>query len=73
MRIETLLKIREDKGLHAYLKEHSYWYRYLNRSDQNYNKLVDAYKIYKREQSMNKVNSTIENIEMFSNIIKFVE
>ena len=73
MDIETLLKIKKDPNLHKYLREHSGWYNLLNKDKENYKLLLKEYKQYKKEKGMEKVNTTIENIELFSNIIKFVD
>ena len=32
MQVETLLKIKSNPNLYRYLRENSYWYKYLNRS-----------------------------------------
>ena len=73
MEISVLLKIKEDKKMYEYLHNHSYWYKDLNRDPVNFHKFNKAYKEYKKEVGMNKLNSTIENIELFTNIIKFVD
>lgn len=73
MKTSLLLKIKENKKLYEYLHDHSYWYRNLNRNEDNYNLLLKEFKEYQREMGMNKVNKTIENIELFTNMIKFVD
>lgn len=73
MELDLTLKIEEDKKLHEYLLTHSYWYRLLNRDRKEYDNLLKEYKKFNREKSMNKINETIENAELISNIIKFVE
>lgn len=73
MKIELLLKIKENPKLYDYLHKHSYWYKDLNRSSTNYEKFYKEFKEFKREESMNKLNSTIENIELFTNMINFVD
>ena len=62
MRLDVLLEIKKDKKLHEYLRTHSYWYRFLNRDPVNLEKLKKEYKSFKREENMNKVNETIDNI-----------
>ena len=32
MQVETRLKIKSNPNLYRYLRENSYWYKYLNRS-----------------------------------------
>lgn len=73
MELIILNKIKEDPKMYEYLHNHSFWYRELNRSVDNYASFEKSFKEYKRLQSMEKVNSTIENIELLSNLIKFVD
>lgn len=73
MEIEILLKLNEDKRLHEYLYSHSSWYRYLNRSKNYLDNLKKEYKTYKHNNTMNKVNDTIDNIELITNVLKIVE
>lgn len=73
MEIEILLKLNEDNHLHEYLYSHSNWYRYLNRSKNNFDNFKKEYKNYKHNNTMNKVNDTIDNIELITNVLKIVE
>lgn len=73
MELDIVIKLDNDKGLHQYLTEHSMWYRLLNRDKKNLDLLIKEYKSFKRENNMNKVNDTIDNIELITNIMKIVE
>lgn len=73
MNYNLLSKIKENKKEYEFLKTHSYWYKYLNRSEIYYDEFIKEFKKNKREETIQKVNSTVENIELLSNIIKFVD
>lgn len=73
MKYNLLMKIKENKKEYEFLKTHSYWYKYLNRSEIYYDEFIKELKKNKREETIQKVNSTVENIELLSNIIKFVD
>lgn len=73
MELEILLKINDDKNIHEYLYSHSNWYRYLNRKKDNFELLKKEFKNYKHNNTMNKVNDTIDNIELITNLLKIVE
>ncbi len=73
MELELLLKIEKDVKLHEYLYMHSNWYRLLNRDSKNYVLLEKEFKSFKHQNTMNKVNDTIDNIELITNVMKIVE
>lgn len=73
MDIGLLNKIKSKKEEYDYLLKHSYWFIYLNRSDNYYDEFLKEFKNFKREETIQKVNRTVDNIELISNIIKFVD
>ena len=73
MDINTQYKIKSNLNNLRYLREKSYWYKYLNRDRNNYDKFLNAYKRYNRSVTTNKVNDTINNIDMVTNILKVLE
>ncbi len=73
MELELLLQVEKDVKLHEYLYTHSMWYRLLNRDSKNYTLLEKEFKAFKHQNTMNKVNDTIDNIELLTNVIKMVE
>ncbi|MBQ3021365.1 MAG: hypothetical protein IJD92_03980 [Bacilli bacterium] len=70
MELNIIYKIKQNKKHYDFLRTHSYWYKYLNRNSNNYEKFIQEYKKYSREVTTNKVNDTINNIDMVTNIIK---
>lgn len=73
MEIEVIFKLENDEKLHEYLMNHSSWYRKLNRDSEEIDKLIKEFKSFKREKNFTKVNEVVENIELMTNIMKFVE
>ena len=66
MQVETRLKIKSDPNLYRYLRENSYWYKYLNRSPIFLRRLEEEMKEKYRLRSVDK----IENISNSLNLIK---
>ena len=66
MQVETRLKIKSDPNLYRYLRENSYWYKYLNRSPIFLKHLEEEMKEKYRLRSVDK----IENISNSLNLIK---
>lgn len=73
MELEIVFSLEKDEKFHEYLRNHSQWYRLLNRDKKNLDKLLKEYKSFKRENNMNKVNDAIENLELITNVVKFME
>lgn len=73
MELNLLYKIKKEKKHYDFLRNHSYWYKYLNRNPENYKKFIEAYKKYSRANTTNKVSDTINNIDMVTNILKVLE
>ena len=66
MQVETRLKIKSNPNLYRYLRENSYWYKYLNRSPLFLRRLEEEMKEKYRLRSVDK----IENISNSLNLIK---
>ena len=55
-----------------YLKEHSQWYKYLNRSPEHYKQFLEAYKKYGRGEQTKKLNGAIDTLDTVNTIFKFM-
>ena len=66
MQVEVRLKIKSNPNLYRYLREDSYWYKYLNRSPLFLKQLEEEMKEKYRLRSVDK----IENISNSLNLIK---
>lgn len=73
MELDIMYKIKQDKKHYDFLRNNSYWYKYLNRNKDNYKLFLEAYKKYNRNMTTNKVNDTINTIDTVSNILKIIE
>lgn len=73
MELDIMYKIKQDKKHYDFLRNNSYWYKYLNRSKDNYKLFLEAYKKYNRNMTTNKVNDTINTIDTVNNILKIIE
>ena len=70
MQVETRLKIKSNPNLYRYLRENSYWYKYLNRSPIFLRRLEEEMK----EKYRLRPSDKIENISNSLNLIKsFIE
>jgi len=73
MELDIIYKIKNNKKQYEFLRTHSYWYKYLNRDSNNYKLFLAEYKKYNREVTTNKVNDTINNLDMMTDILKVLE
>jgi len=72
MEYDLQFKIFNDKKKAQYLKEHSEWYKYLNRGIDNYQDFESAFKKYNRDQQQNKLTSVIDTIDTVNTVFKIV-
>lgn len=72
MRIETLIKLRSDINNINYLRENSYWYKYLNRSDSYFKEfeeeMKERYKITPEER-LKKMKDAVESVSKIIDIL----
>ncbi len=66
MQVETQIKIKSNPNLYRYLRENSYWYKYLNRTPLSLSSLEEEMKERYKLRPVDK----IENI---SNTMKLVQ
>lgn len=55
-----------------YLKENSEWYKYLNRSSDNYKMFLSGYKKFNRNEQTNKFNSAVDTLDTVNSIFKII-
>lgn len=72
METTILLELEKNPKLHEYLMMNSIWYVYLNRDVLQLEELKKHFKEYKRNSTINKVDKTVDNIELLTNIMKIV-
>ena len=73
MSIDLQYKIASDPNLMRFLREYSYWYKYLNRSDDYFRDFVmdmkDKYGL-KASDRFNKMLDNINMLQMFIDVLK---
>lgn len=72
MEQDLQFKIYKDKKLGNFLKEHSQWYKYLNRSSDNFKLFLNDYKKYSRNQNVGKLNNVIDTLDTVNSIFKII-
>lgn len=73
MQVETRLKIKSNPNLYRYLRENSYWYKYLNRSPLSLKEMEEEMKEQYRlrpTDRLENVSNTIKMIESFLEIMR---
>ena len=73
MKLETQFKIKNDPMLQKYIREHSYWYKILNRNPSSINKMIDEMKKEYRlrfEDKIDDLNNKINLVKAFMNAMK---
>ncbi len=69
MSLDILMKINEDMMQKQFLREHSYWYKYLNRSDLYYKEFIKQMKEAYKLTPADKLNKTIDGINTFKTLL----
>lgn len=64
MTIDIQYKILQDPLKKTFLREHSYWYKYLNRSSAYYKDFLEDMKEKYKLKPTDKLNKIMDNIEM---------
>lgn len=64
MNIKTQLIIKSNPNIYQYLRENSYWYKYLNRDYKNIEKMINEIKKIDRERKTNKINNIIDTFDI---------
>ena len=65
MSIDVQMVINSDVRYISYLRDNSYWYKYLNRSDEALKGFMDEVKDKYEMKTSDKINRLVDNINMF--------
>lgn len=63
-------KLEENPKLAELLKQNSYWFKPLNRSEENYQEFLKNMKDKYRLRMTDKISDAIDNIDMISSILE---
>ncbi len=69
MTIDVQFKIKENENYLKYLRQNSYWYKYLNRNQKNFSKFEEEVKREYKLTKTDRVIKTLETIEMMEKVI----
>ncbi len=73
MKLDVMLRINQDIRQKKFLRENSYWYKYLNRDSTYYRDFLDdmkdKYKL-KPTDKLNKIMDDIEMVRTFLDVLK---
>ncbi len=73
MQVFLQVKIKNDPNLYRYLRENSYWYKYLNRNPlaikDMENEMKERYQLTAVDK-LNNISKTISFVQTFMDIIK---
>lgn len=69
MFIETQMMIRNNPNLYRYLRENSYWYKYLNRSPAFLKEVEEQMKSYYKITPVDKMEKFSNRLDMITSII----
>jgi len=73
MSIDTILKINSDPLQKRFLRENSYWYKYLNRSNIYYKDFITDMKNKYKLTPQDKLNKVIDNINMINTFLEVLK
>lgn len=69
MEYDVYYRIHNDINLKRFLRENSYWYKYLNRDSNNFRYFNEEMKVKYKLTTVDKINRTIENINMLEGFL----
>ena len=69
MELELQKKLLDNPKMYQYLKENSYWIKYLNRNPDVYREFQEKMKELYRERATDKLSDAIDNIDLISSVL----
>ena len=69
MSIETKLKLKSNINYLKFLRENSYWYKYLNRSNQFFKDFENEMKITYKLRPTDRISKAIDTFDMIQTIL----
>ena len=70
MSYDVWYKIDNDINLKKFLREHSYWYKQLNRDSSNFNSFVNDMKIKYKLTVEDRIHKMVDNIGMIQSFLE---
>ncbi len=69
MSIETQIKLKSNINYLKFLRENSYWYKYLNRSNQFFKDFENEMKITYKLRPTDRISKAIDTFDMIQTIL----
>lgn len=69
MTLDLQFKFRNNPNYLKYLREHSYWYKYLNRDPNSFKIFENEVKEYYKLRPTDKIERILNGIEMIESIV----
>ena len=73
MRFDIYMQINNNQTEKHFLREHSYWYKYLNRSNIYYKDFIRDMKEKYKLTTTDKLNKLTNNINMFKSFLEVLK
>lgn len=69
MILDIQIKLKNNSNYLKYLREHSYWYKILNRNPYRFRDFEEAVKEEYKLRTSDKISKALSTIELFQNVI----
>ena len=69
MNLDIQYKIKSNPNCIRYIRQHSYWYKYLNRNPYMFSTFMDNMKEEYKLRTSDKFNDTLEKIQMVQSLL----
>lgn len=73
MRLDILLKIHNDPNLYRYLRENSYWYKYLNRNPSSIKLMEEEMKEKYRLTPADKMSDLADKLNLIKSFMEIMK
>ncbi len=73
MKLDIQMRINQDPIQKKFLRENSYWYKYLNRNPIYYKQFIDDMKDKYKLKTTDKLNKMMDNLEMVRTFLEVLK
>lgn len=69
MHLDLQYRLNQDENAHTFLRENSYWYKYLNRSSIYYKDFINDMKDKYKLKPADRINQMMDNINLVKSFL----
>ena len=69
MKLSVQFKLKENPNYLRYLRQNSYWYKYLNRDPRNFKNFEEEVKKVYKLTKVDKISKTLDTIDMLEKLL----